>query len=527
MAMTIPRANEHEGRVLVLAPSGRDGALTEKALVAAGMSVAVCTTPTALAAAMDAGVGALLLTEEALVPPVLDLLRTRLARQLPWSDLPIVVVATKRPDDRQSRSFHERVTALGNVTILERPLNPRSLVSALASGLRARHRQYEARDLLARIELEVARRDQFLAMLGHELRNPLGAIRNVAEILQRSAPAGPDGPRTDRQLAILARQTRHLTRIVDDLLEVSRVSAGKVTLNRARLELEPLVEAVVEQLAPAAKQQRLELSFRAAAGRTAVYGDPVRLEQIFGNLVTNAIKYTPPGGRVEVIAEAAGQAAKVRVRDTGVGIAAEMLPTVFELFSQIENTLERSQGGMGIGLTLARSLVKLHGGEIEATSRGLGLGAEFVVTLPLAEPRAAPPSSLEVGVPPAQRGRRIVIVDDSPDNLVSLQDLLECLGHRVDAAADGLQAVDRIVALEPEIAIVDIGLPGIDGHEVARRVRKAIGGSVYLIALTGYGQAEDVERATSAGFDAHVAKPADIDALQRLIEARPGAPAAR
>jgi signal transduction histidine kinase/CheY-like chemotaxis protein len=512
-----PDDRKRELRVVVLAPFGRDAALTERTLTSAGIAACVCEHDAALERALHEDLGALLLTEEALARPTMELLERALAVQPPWSDLPIVIVTTRRPDDRNSRTYYEHLMSLGNVTLLERPLNRRSLVSTLASALRARRRQYDARDLLARIEREVARRDQFLAMLGHELRNPLGAIRNVTEILQRVIPPAD---RTDRQISVLSRQTKHLTRMVDDLLEVSRVSTGKLTLKKTKIELGTLVEGVVQQLVPAAKQQALELLIRRPDGTVFVQGDPVRLDQVFGNLITNAIKYTPAGGRIQVSVEGREGFAFVRVQDTGVGMAPEVLPFVFELFCQVEKTLERSQGGMGIGLTLAHSLAKLHGGDITASSAGLGCGAEFVVTLPLASAHEAEASAPHGSKAPALR-RRVLVVDDSADNRESLQELLESLGHDVAVAADGFQAVDRICELQPEVAIVDIGLPGWDGYEVARRTRVKLGANVYLIALTGYGQTEDVQRADAAGFDAHVTKPADIGALRSLIEQRP------
>jgi CheY-like chemotaxis protein len=250
-----------------------------------------------------------------------------------------------------------------------------------------------------------------------------------------------------------------------------------------------------------------------------VLGDRVRLEQIVNNLLTNALKYTPAGGRVTVSLEPCPEdgEAELRVVDTGVGIDPAALRSIFEPFTQAERTLDRAQGGMGLGLSVVRTLVRLHGGSVTATSAGLGHGTTFTVRLPLA-PRAAPeaeePEPLERRETPA---RRIVIVEDSADNRETLQDLLENLGHEVHVAVDGLEGVERTLALRPEVALVDIGLPLIDGFEVARRVRAAIGSETFLLALTGYGQPEDRARAAAAGFDAHLTKPVDLDALERIL----------
>jgi signal transduction histidine kinase len=509
--------DDGEQRVIALAPSGRDGALLSKTLATAGIATHPCADEAELMRALDGPVGAVLVTEEALSRALVEKVRLLLADQPPWSDLPIIVLISKRdsvPEGRRASAL----LALGNVTILERPLSADSLISAVSSALRSRRRQYQSRALLARVEREVRRRDQFLAMLGHELRNPLGAIRNASELVHR-APTADD--RLRKALAVIQRQTRHLTRIVDDLLEVARVSAGKVTLQRAPLELGPLLETIVNQAIPAAAQHELTLTFRNDAPPVVVQGDPVRLDQVFTNLVTNAIKYTPPGGRIDVVASFDGAEARVTVADTGLGIAADMLPQVFDLFLQVEGSLERSQGGLGIGLTLVQNLVRLHGGRVEASSAGLGRGAAFTVSLP-AEPLVRAPETAPAAPAPSAAGpaRHVLIVEDSRDNRESLQELLVELGHKVDVAADGRQGLERVLSLRPDVALVDLGLPEMDGYEVARRVRAQMGDAVYLVALSGYGQPEDRQRSRSAGFDAHVTKPADIDELQRLIERR-------
>ncbi len=502
-----------EQRLLVLAPTGRDGALTRTLLVRAGLAAEVCPDMAALCVEAERGAAGLLVADETLTPAGVRRLVALLARQPPWSDLPIVVFAGQRVATPAREPPGGVLASLGNVTLLDRPVRPETMLSAARAALRARRRQYDAREELVRQQQAVRQRDQFLAMLGHELRNPLGVILLAAEMLEMGAQA-------DRQSEIIRRQGRHLARLVDDLLDVSRVTTGKVILQRQPVDVVAVVARCVQSARPALDAQRLRLSFDEGRAPLLVDGDPVRLEQVFVNLVTNAIKYTPPGGAVAVRVEREGEAAVVRVRDTGVGIAREMLPRIFDLFTQVAGTLDRSQGGLGIGLTLVRSLVELHSGTVEAHSEGAGRGSEFVVRLPLAvASRDAPTTTAdEAGAGP---GRRVLLIEDNPDTRELLTLLLEARGHEVHAAADGPQGVERALALSPDALIIDIGLPGLDGYGVARRLRAHFGGRVLLVALTGYGQPEDERRALDAGFDAHCTKPVDPARLDRLLAASP------
>jgi two-component system, sensor histidine kinase len=352
--------------------------------------------------------------------------------------------------------------------------------------------------------------------LSHELRNPLGAICNATQLLTRAAPQAAAA----RPLAVLERQTKHLARLVDDLLDVARVTTGKVVLQRRVLDLRSILGQVVQQMEPMMEAQGLLLLSSLGSRPLPVLGDPVRLEQVFSNLLTNALKYTPRGGRVALTAESGPSEVKVRVTDNGVGIAADVMPTLFTLFAQADRSLDRAQGGMGIGLTLVRSLLDLHGGSVTANSAGLGRGAEFVVCLPLERAAALDQGGPVRGRPP-RLARHILLVEDNPDNRESLQELLAFEGHRVEVAADGPEALARAASVRPEIAIIDIGLPGMDGFEVARRLRASLGPGVVLVALSGYGQPEDRRKATEAGFNAHVTKPAGLPELEALLA--PGA----
>jgi signal transduction histidine kinase/CheY-like chemotaxis protein len=471
----------------------------------------------------QSGVGALVLTEDVVGTADMVVVEKLIQAQTTWSDLPVVVFASRAPTSLAGRELVEHTQPLGNVTVLERPVHRATLISAVHSALRARERQYEVRDLLAAHERGVRLRDEFLAMLGHELRNPLGAIRNILYAIDlRDGASDPEGPRfRPRDRALITRQVTHLTRLVDDLLDVSRVTTGKVVLKQEAVDLVDLVLRCVQSLEEMARIHGQALRFTAGSDSVVVTGDPTRLEQVTTNLLTNAIKYTPPNGSIAVRVERMREEAVLTVADTGAGLAPGMVERVFELFSQSDRTLERAQGGLGIGLTLVRALVRQHGGEVAARSPGPGLGSTFEVRLPLLRGASSPPAA-----PPAARGRgvaageavRVLIVEDNDDNRESLVLLMEQLGHLPTAVADGPEALERLATGEYDLAIVDIGLPQMDGYELARRVRETgqVSG-LYLVALTGYGQPEDRERARAAGFDDHVTKPLDLEALERLL----------
>jgi signal transduction histidine kinase len=516
-----------EDRVLILAPWGRDAALAASVLEDAGLATQICPGPASLFAEYEAGAGAAVIAQEALSRELLSQLALMLARQPPWSDFPILVFIAREAAALRYRGALKDLSELGNVTALERPIHPSTLVSGAAAALRARRRQYHNRDVLAERDQEVKQRDQFLAMLGHELRNPLAAIMNAKLLADRVAAregGSADGPAAElqRPLAIIDRQIRHLTQLVDDLLDVSRVTSGKIVLKPTDVDLVPLVRTVAEEVSRGRGDRRIDLSLELPHSSLLVRGDPVRVEQIVGNILTNAFKYTPSGGRVEVSVEREGTMALFRVTDTGVGMSVETLATIFEPFTQADGTLDRAQGGMGLGLTVVRSLVELHGGDVQASSGGLGRGSMFVVRLPLgaAAERTTGDTRGEASRPPtasAVRTRRILIIEDSADIRESMQMLLGELGHQVDVAVDGRQGVERAVALRPDVALVDIGLPLLDGYEVARRVRQALGPNILLVALTGYGQPDDQHRAHQAGFDLHFTKPVDILLLHDML----------
>jgi PAS domain S-box-containing protein len=355
------------------------------------------------------------------------------------------------------------------------------------------------------------RKDEFLAMLAHELRNPLGAISNATAVLGRLRTADP-------QLAsireMLDRQVRQLGRLVDDLLDVARIAQDKLVLRRMRTELADAVRQAVETNAAAAESRDLRLEVRTPGRPLPVDADPARLAQVVSNLIHNAVKYTPPGGRVEVALAAAGGEAIVAVTDDGPGIAPELLDRMFDLFAQGERGADRADGGLGIGLTLVRRLVEMHGGRVEVESEP-GRGAVFRVRLPLLAGGVDAPAADASGEAPAPL--RVLVVDDNEDVLTSMAMLLELEGHVVATAHDAASALQAAVDFAPEVVLLDLGLPGADGCEVARRLRGQRGDDVLLVAVTGYGQPADRARSRAAGFDQHLLKPVDFDALQDLL----------
>jgi len=369
------------------------------------------------------------------------------------------------------------------------------------------------------------RKNEFLAMLSHELRNPLAAISNAVRLLQISPPADPQAaPARD----VLGRQVAHLVRLIDDLLDVSRITSGKITLRSEPVDIRTVVGRAVETAQPLIAARRQQLVVSVPPDPIIVEGDPIRLAQVLAKLLSNAVKYTDEGGRIRVVAKTApgdhGEEAAIKVEDSGVGIAPEMLPRIFDLFSQAEHPRD-GQGGLGIGLALVRELVALHDGSVEASSAGVGQGAEFAVRLPLARALGAElPERLAVrsSTRPARRMRRVLVVDDNRDSAESLAALLGMLGHEVDQAYDGPAALETARTRFPDLVLLDIGMPGMSGHEVARRIRAepALVGTT-LIALTGYGTAEDRHESRAAGFDGHLVKPIDFEALQRIIESLP------
>ena len=349
-------------------------------------------------------------------------------------------------------------------------------------------------------------------MLSHELRNPLSAVRNAL------VAASLDESRRSRALEIARRQTDQLGRLIDDLLDATRLTQGRITLRKEQVSIAQILERAIESTRSVVESRNLHLRVAVTLKTLQVEADPTRLEQVFVNLLSNAVKYTEAGGCIDVIAERRKEEVFVHIRDTGIGIAPEMLPSIWDLFTQAEAGLDRTQGGLGIGLTVARRLVELHGGRIQAHSEGLGKGAEFLVCLPLIPAMSEGWDPAATTPPMVQRCASILLVEDNHDAAESLTMLLELLGHRIRVVHDGVAAMEAARSNVPDVMLVDIGLLGMDGYEVARRVRLDPNlRRVILIALTGYGYKEDKRQAMAAGYDYHLVKPVDTDLLQELL----------
>ena len=450
------------------------------------------------------------------------------------ADIPIIFITAFLADELDRLKAYQR----GAVDFLFTPVIPQILYAKIAvfvalavknEELKKQARQLSQRTteltatnkrLTREIEdRQVAERqnhakDEFLAMLGHELRNPLSAISSAASLI------GLPGVSTDgvqRAKKIIQRQSQHLGRIVDDLLDLSRAMSGKILLNRAPLDLSALVAHTLETFRATGRSGDYQLIQDLDAGW--IDGDPTRLEQIASNLIDNALKYTPPGGRIEVRTWTENDDVVLSVRDTGVGISADLLPHVFDVFVQGSSTLDRAQGGLGIGLSLVRRLTELHGGSIEAESKGPGGGSTFTLRMPRIEHQAAPAPDPAPAAQERGHGKpSVLLIEDNEDGREMMAMMLSCYGYEVQYAEDGLRGLEVAARFRPDLALVDIGLPGIDGYEVARRLRAdPATRDIKLIALTGYGLAEDLRRVLDAGFDRHLVKPVDIDHLMEVI----------
>jgi signal transduction histidine kinase len=495
-------------RVLVWA-SARDGRLTCGFLSDIGIPCVSCERWETFAAEWGRGVGAVVLGGEVLSEPVLANLAALLAAQPPWSDVPVIIVAGTEPlvGDRP-------FAALGNASVLQRPVALDTLRSTVRAALRSRQRQYQIRDLLQQRDEAATRKDEFLAMLAHELRNPLAPLRTALELLKLD----PSPQVVTKAKATMDRQITHLVRLVDDLLDVSRITRGKIALNRVAVDARQSVSDAVAVAQPLTTARSLSVVVKVPDHPVVIDADPVRLEQMLGNLIGNAIKFTPAGGTIRVSLTGDDGRAVLRVRDNGVGIPRGQLPHVFELFGQATPSLDRSQGGLGIGLTVVRLLAELHGGTAHVFSDGEGTGTEAVLDFPVRAAQVMPRPPNEAPAPPRGTARRVLLIEDNHDVAETLAVYLQQIGHEVIQAHDGPAGLAAAVRHQPAVLVCDIGLPGLDGYEIARRVRDMpLLHDCLLIAVSGYGDGTDREKARAAGFSYHLTKPADPVLLAGLI----------
>lgn len=521
-------------RILLLVATRRDAEVTQRLLDRGGsLPSAVCTSIDELLHEITAGAGAVLLTEDMLLADAAPRLVAQLQAQEEWSDLPVVVMVKGGAEAVQAAAVLRQLT---NVTILERPAPMRSVLSAVQAAVRARQRQYQIREQMETIrraevravalqqEAERANRlkDEFLATLGHELRTPLNAIAGWAELLKNSN----DDPNAVTEAAgAIARNVRAQAELIEDLLDVSRIISGKVRLELRTLRLDRVVESALETVQPSAQAKRIALELSIERDLPPVRGDAARLQQVVWNLLTNAVKFTPPGGQVRLILKRVEDSALIQIVDTGEGIDPDFLPRLFERFSQADGSPSRRHGGAGLGLSIVRGLVEMHGGQVRAASEGPGQGSTFEVELPLT---ALPTGQNEVPAPadgvaqvsdrlPDLSGLRLLVVDDEPDGCEILARLLRQAGAEPALAGSADEAHNLARAISPHVIISDIGMPGRDGYQLIRELR-AQQVDTPAIALTAFARPEDVRHALAAGYQAHLSKPIDPPKLLAMVQ---------
>jgi signal transduction histidine kinase/ActR/RegA family two-component response regulator len=513
---------EMEQRVLLRLATAKDAELTAAVLSDARIQMRLCSDLPQVLDAWTEGAGAIVIAEEALGEPGIGPLEQKLLAQEPWSDLPVIVLARAGPD---SNAVARTMGVLPNITVIERPLRVTALVSVLRSALRARRRQCELRAMLRALHEADRRKNEFLATLAHELRNPLAPMSNALTLVSRSDVSAE---RAEELAALMRRQLDHLVHLVDDLMQISRITRGKVELRSEAVALDlPLTDAL-ELSSAIIEDAGHRLSVQWPSIAPVVWGDRVRLAQVFANLLTNAAKYTRRGGAIGVALRVQGREAVLEVTDNGDGLAPEMLAPIFEMFVQASASGRVASGGLGIGLTLVKSLVEMHGGRVRASSPGLGLGSTFTVWLPVMQARAAgdpyrssPVAEVQANPPDDASdlsGLTVLVVDDNRDAANSLAELLRYCGAEALVAYDASEALQHAPPADLDAAILDIGMPGTDGCALARMLREhPATGALTLIALTGWGHPADHARIMAADFQHHLLKPADFAEIARIL----------
>ena len=504
-----------EKRVLIYAPTGQDAVLASKMLTLAKVDNLVADSTQHLSEELLRGVGAVLTVEEALSNGAMKAIGEFVLQQPSWSDLPVVLLTHRGPD---SLSVRQAIAALGNVTLLERPVRTLTLITSLQSVLRAREKQYQVRET-------DRRKDEFLASLGHELRNPLAPIRTSMGVLNHLYP---DQAPVKKVSDVIDRQVTHLTRLVDDLLDVARINSGKIALQRDFFSAASVIGHVTELCAAPAAAKRIRIDYALQPPDAVLHADYARVVQIVANIVSNAVKFTPAEGYISVRALADQGCIKFSIRDTGIGLEPAAVGRIFAMFEQSRPPSGQITSGLGIGLSLSRQFAEMHGGSVTASSPGLGKGSEFVVSLPVvtdARPVASAAPAEAIGK--VDQRPKVLVVDDNRDAADSLQALFEMENCSVATAYDGHEAVAAVEKTMPDMIVMDLGMPSMDGYEAARRIRRQPGSqAVLMIALTGWGQSDARQRTIEAGFDHHLIKPVNFDEIKRLADGRLGQPSA-
>jgi signal transduction histidine kinase/CheY-like chemotaxis protein len=512
-----PEAAARSERILVLVPGGADAALIREVLTRARLKYSLCADMDELCAQMHSDAGAVLLAEEVLDPSVMQRLVEIVGQQPPWSDFPFAVLFGQvgRSPEVALRML-DLFEPLGNVHILERPLSPTSLVSALRTALRARRRQYQVRDLLLQQKQAIRHRERFLSMLAHELRDPLGSIRHATEILERLGPKTNQGV---EQRNRIARQTARLARLIDNVLDVSQLLIGKLTLRWGTVDLGELVQRTLRALAAEMDQLHVQVSYAPPKGPVVVEGDSERLGKALLDLLTHMMVFTPPGGRIELNLTQRGPEGVIQLRGADKTFATAVLANLADVPVEENQVLEpHPQAALKIGLTVVSKVVELHEGSI-AVAEPADDDSALELRLPLRSVAAAPAREAPSAEQRKEGPRRVLIIEDNADYRESLRMLLQMWGHQTSVVGTPGQGIQQALQDKPEVVMVDIGLPGMDGYEVARRIRASLGAGPVLLAMTGYGPPHDARRAREAGFDMHLVKPVDPVMLQGLLRA--------
>ncbi len=512
-----------EDRILLLAPTLRDAEAATRLFASEGLALTICRELGEVCAEILRGAAAAIVPDEAIRKDQDASLARILNDQPGWSDLPLIVLMTP---SLGSEAAHE-LEALGPLTLVRRPIEIRSFLSTVRAALRDRRRQYARREDLAERERQAQilrdndrHKDEFLAMLAHELRNPLAAVNNAVKVLKLAS----DDESRDWAGLVVERQVKQLVHLIDDLLDVSRITSGKIRLRMEHVDAARILDNAIESARPLIDARNQTLNVVVECGGLPIHADPTRVEQIVLNLLSNAAKYTDTGGTILLTGGREGDRVAIRVKDNGMGIPPEKLPEMFRLFSQGDRTLARSEGGLGIGLTIVKKLTEMHGGSIESWSDGLGQGSEFTVRLPR-DPDPIPTEARPMGHTARENGPvRVLVVDDSVDTARGVVRILKHLGNEVIAVHDGNAALVAARTLQPQYVLLDIGLPGMNGYEVAAHLREddQLKDAV-IIAISGYGQDEDRRRSRAAGIDHHLVKPVDFDALLAYMKQPSGA----